>query len=432
MQQKSLRSKDKLFENDVKTDVSSFMKSSSISSITKLSQNTNVIKNTNITESSMPEHQDINIWKELDDAFIGPNNFSDLFYENLENKKMPAYNGKMNYKSILERVYSEIDSNLQSLKQESFAMSMLRETVSYQKIVLHQLDPISCKEEKITRIRRANKMLQKGYTCPYHDCNKSYNTRGSLRLHIRRIHKNRGDMLEKHPVLLPPVRNGVDLQKTLSGKAPCLVKVKDTSKNTSYSDQAFDKIGNLILEKTLKTKCQINGSKNEYQLSNEENKDNKQYKINKVNDFKQTKKINKNSEEYLKKRNREFESLSLNKKKIKNEETTRDPNELINYYKNIKISDLASKKSDQGNKSNYFKYPKKSKSKASINTDPEYLNVKKKSCENLDYTKSPQQSVNISESWIPVINNQPYQQNEFSYNKIIMKNNNSEKMNYVC
>jgi len=159
----------------------------------------------------------------------------------------PDYNSSIDYVSQSKELWTELNNNLKCLKEECTQKNWLE---SMSQIVPEPLqgqedDSIS-KPSCFRRRRRSDEELKKDEICPFVGCDKTYSSKSSLKLHMKRNHTDTDLIKEDYNKPFPVMnqfKKGVDLNRVFK-KAYIPEIARKTSKNCKFSGKYFEEITN--------------------------------------------------------------------------------------------------------------------------------------------------------------------------------------------
>jgi hypothetical protein len=131
----------------------------------------------------------------------------------------PVFSQNTNYQQSLQDLSRAMKKNLVFLKKNCYDVNWLNEWVELQETQPEIEDSTSesgNKEGKQARKRRCPGKDDDLLTCPFEGCEKTYLSKTSLRLHIRRLHKPDSVLKENTDLEIPrfsPVLRGVKLER---------------------------------------------------------------------------------------------------------------------------------------------------------------------------------------------------------------------------
>jgi hypothetical protein len=203
----------------------------------------------------------------LDEVF--PANDSSLIKHLLPESRthqiqLPAYNPNIDYQSDFASLSCNIRQNLSLLKKNCFELNWFQEWVDLQDNIPESSECSSesgnnqGRSSKKNRTRRLQSQKDDLYKCPFQNCEKTYLSKTSLRLHIRRLHTRGSAMKDNENLQEPefePILRGVKLSRVFKSehisKLKChggfqidevdsTKKVKDASDENKLESDASD------------------------------------------------------------------------------------------------------------------------------------------------------------------------------------------------
>jgi len=160
----------------------------------------------------------------------------------------PDYNSSIDYISQSNELWTELNYNLECLKEECVEKNWLQ---SMSQIIPEQSqgqeeDVKDKSSVSYRRRRRSDEELKKDEICPFVGCDKTYSSKSSLKLHMKRNHTDsdiiKEDFNKPFPVM-NQFKKGVDLNRVF--KKEYIPEIaRKASKNCKFSGKYFEELTN--------------------------------------------------------------------------------------------------------------------------------------------------------------------------------------------
>ena len=206
-----------------------------------LSQDHNLIKPTH--NFYKPTEEEMNILKinECSNSYDETSDYSDsnnnsdylLPMEMCSDINIPIHDPKTSYIEQANQQKEVLLRNISNLKDMAYENSILDDLLKSIDINLSGFLPKNKENFKGTftkpkvKFRRKYDEIERTHFCPSETCKKHYNSRGALRVHIKRYHKTEAKSLLTCAAMTVPLRNGVNVNKVLKGKIPIHYQKKE-------------------------------------------------------------------------------------------------------------------------------------------------------------------------------------------------------------